>query len=206
MKLQNKQIGIMIALVIGLFMLILPDPRNSKFVFNPELLAKTIMNGEDHISARALSEKIISGDADYQLIDIRSPEEYGKGTIKSAVNIPLGTLLQKKSIQQYLSDDKLIILFSNGDSHAQQAWIILKSAGKDPYVLTGGYNAWNEQVLNPKAPVSYADDEILRYERDKAVSGYFGGASSTQKNVKQAPAQPVFKPKEGRKKKKLEGC
>jgi len=151
MKLEDKQIGVFAALIIAAIMLFLPDQDNTKYSFNPEALAGTILEQSDQISPAELSEWIIQGRNDFQLIDIRSNDMFSKGHIKRAENIPLPDLLQKKTIDLELSNDKLIILYSNGNSHAHQAWLVLKTAGIDCYVLEGGFNHWNSLLLNQNA-------------------------------------------------------
>jgi len=142
------------------------------------------------------------------LIDIRSPEEYYKTSIKGAVNIPLEKLLKRESLDELPAEDKLIVIYSNGNSHAAQAWIVLKSAGIDAYLLEGGLNYWSKVILNPQPPSGeFSDDELLEYKAAKSVGNYFGGGSaSTPEGEITQPKKKnkIFRPK--KKKKKLKGC
>lgn len=207
MRLAGKQIGVLIALVLGLVILFLPAQENNKFKFNPEVLTKNINETEDHIAPQTLSEWVIEGRRDYYLIDIRAENEYAQGNIKSSVNIPLEQLLQRGTLEE-LPEDKLILLYSNGNSHAAQAWLVMKTAGYDTYYLEGGFNHWNKTILNPQAPSPDAsDDEILQYKTQQAVSNYFGGQSPSSASGQAAPGTTkkkiIRRPK---KKKKLKGC
>ena len=123
MKLENKQIGVLVAAILAIIMLFLPGTDQSKYSFKPEALAKSISESEDQLSPRELSEWIIEGRKDYQLIDIRKKAEFKKGQINGALNIPLKKLLLKKTIEQELGD-KLTVIYSNGNSHAHQAWLV----------------------------------------------------------------------------------
>ena len=206
MKLENRQIGVFATLIIAFIMLFLPGPENSKYKFNPDLLAKAIVENEDQVSPQQLSEWIIEGKNNYQLIDIRSEKEFTSGHIKTAENIPLETLLKRKTIEQDLNTNKFIILYSNGNSHAHQCWLVLKTAGIDCYVLQGGYNYWNKIIMNPQLPADSSDDEILRYKKDKKVSEYYGGNTTTsdaEVNSGKKIKKKLFKRKN---KGKLEGC
>lgn len=208
MKLQGKQIGILIALVLGAIMIFLPAQDNSKYKFDPAALGQSIAESEDHIQPQTLSEWIIEGRGDFMLIDIRTPEEFEKSSIKSAVNIPLVELLKRETLDELPSQDKLIVIYSNGNSHAAQAWLVMKSAGIDAYMLEGGLNYWSAAILNPQPPAGeFSDDEFLRYKAAKAVGNYFGGGSTS--NPEGEIAEPkkkkkIFRPK--KKKKKLKGC
>lgn len=205
MKLEGKQIGVFTALIIAGIMLILPGTDKNKYSFKPDVLAKAILENEDQLSPAELSDWIIQGRNDYQLIDIRDAKIYENGHIKGAQNIPLNDLLQKKTIERELSRDKLIVIYSNGNSHAHQAWLVLKAARVDSVVLEGGYNNWNKMILNPKLPAEPTDDEILRYKKDKSVAEYYGGGStvSEESSGSSQPAKKVIRKK---KKSKLEGC
>lgn len=207
MKLSLKQVGIVIALVLGVLILFLPAQDNSGYKFDPESLSKEIAQSSDQIDPGSLSEWLIEGRRDFMLVDIRSEKEFADGAIKGAENIPLDTLLLRDTIES-LPTEKLIVLYSNGSSHAAQAWLVLKSAGFDSYTLEGGYNYWNKYIMNPEAPKPDApDDEILRYRTRIAVKNHFGGGAET---AVADQTQPVKKKKiikrPPRKKKKLKGC
>jgi len=208
MRLQGKQIGILVALILGAVMIFLPAQDNSKYRIDPAALGKTIMDKEDHIQPQTLSEWIIEGRRDYMLIDIRSAEEFEQNRIKGAVNIPLPELLKRDTLDGLPVGDKLIVIYSNGNSHAAQAWTVMKSAGIDVYLLEGGLNYWSQAILNPQPPTGeFSDDEILRYKAASAVASYMGGGSESGQEA--AVAQPerkneIIRPKKT--KKKLKGC
>ncbi len=204
MKIENKEIGVLVAFVLALVMLFLPGPDRERYSFDPEKMSEEIMKKDDHVSPKELSERIIEGKNDFRLVDIRTPKEYKGGSIKTSENIPLRKLLKKDTLERLMADKPLVI-FSNGNSHAHQAWVILKSAGIDAQVLEGGFNLWNKMVLNPKLPVNITDDEVLRYRGKAAVANFFGGGGSEMStgndsdNKKKTPSRK-------KKKKKLEGC
>ncbi|MFH2012999.1 MAG: rhodanese-like domain-containing protein [Pseudomonadota bacterium] len=209
MKLQGKQIGVFIALILAVIMFFLPSQNSSKYRFDPEAIAKSIVEGADQIDPKTLSEWIIEGRKDFILIDIRDEKEFETGNIKSAENIPLQKLITKNTIEE-LPKDKIIVVYSNGISHASQAWLIMKSAGINSYILEGGLNYWNSFILNPEAcSTNPSDDEVLKYKSKIAVSNYFGGGEGsptvsdtddkieTQKKVINIPKKKT---------KKLKGC
>lgn len=212
LKLEGKQIGVLVALLTAGFILFLPGQDNAKYRFDPAALAESINEKEDHIDPVTLSEWIIDGRRDYMLIDIRSAGEFEQGHIKGAENIPLEQLLQKSTLEE-LPEEKMLVIYSNGSSHAAQAWLVMKTAGFDSYMLAGGFNYWNKVIMNPEAPsnqgtLEISDDEILRYQTRLAVKNYFGGDAAAVSN----PAAPVSQTKKKiirspkKKKKKLKGC
>ncbi|RJP58785.1 MAG: rhodanese-like domain-containing protein [Deltaproteobacteria bacterium] len=207
MKLQGKQIGVLIALILAVIMLFLPYQDSSKYRFDPEAIARTIIEGTDQIDPKTLSEWIIEGRRDFILIDIRSEKEYEKGKIKGAENIPLQKLITKSTIEE-LPKDKIIVIYSNGSSHASQAWLVMKTAGIDAYILEGGFNYWSSFILNPaQCSINASDDEILKYRSQVAVSNYFGGSSpaaSTVDDKTKTEKKAIEMPKKTSK--KLKGC
>jgi rhodanese-related sulfurtransferase len=210
LKLENRQIGIFAVFIIAFIMLFLPGQDKSKYSFKPDAIAGIIKEGKDHVSPGDLSQWILEGKNDLTLVDIRPKEEFEKGHIKSAKNIPLDALMKRSTIESEFVDGKMVILYSNGTSHAAQAWLVLKTAGVDCYILDGGYNYWNETVLNPKDPgAGAADDEILKYQAAQSVADYFGGASQTKSGdgaVKGGDTGAKAPVKREGKKKKLQGC
>jgi rhodanese-related sulfurtransferase len=209
MKLVGKQIGVLVALVLAIVILFLPAQDSKKYRFDPQGIAKSIEESEDHIDPATVSQWIIEGRRDFMLIDIRGSEAFEQGHIKGAENIPLSQLLQKDTLDE-LPEDKLMVIYSNGSSHAAQAWLVMKTAGFDSYMLEGGFNYWNKVIMNPKAPGDEApDDEILRYKTQLAVKGYFGGDAAAVSSQAASPDKPKTKKiirKPGKKKKKLKGC
>ncbi len=209
MKIFNKQLGISTALILGIIMLFLPASDSSKYRFDPTSLSDSILNGEDQISPETLSEWIVEERKDYTLIDIRTENEFNSGNIKTSENIPLNNLLKKETLEELEEIQKTLILYSNGTSHASQAWLILNSVGLDSYILEGGMNYWNKVILNPNPPTDEAsDDEILRFKAKAAIAGYLGGGSglSSDTNSSQPKKKKKFKKRPKKKKKKLEGC
>lgn len=208
MNLITKKTGVTVALVLGVIMLFLPATDISKFRFDPGKLSSVILSGEDRIPPETVSGWIIEGRNDFNLIDIRSENEFSEGNIKTSENIPLKELLKKDKINELADLEKTIILYSNGNSHAFEAWLILKNAGVDAYVLQGGLNYWNRVILNPDKPSEDAsDDEILIYKSKAAIAGYFGGGTGVQSGSgKPAKKKKKFIKKHKKKKRKLEGC
>ncbi len=208
LKLENKQIGAMVALILAVIMLFLPGASVSKYAFDPADLSKAIIEQEDQMSPQELSEMIIAGKNNYQLVDIRSEKDFKKGAIRTAENIPLEKLLQKTAIDTDLRRDKTVVLYSNGNSHAHQAWLVLKAARIDAVVLEGGFNSWVNTILNPKAPKDATDDEILKYNLASSVANYFNGGSGIN-TVSAEDTATKAKPRKRRRsggKKKLKGC
>jgi hypothetical protein len=59
-------------------------------------------------------------------------------------------------------------------------------AGLDAHVLSGGYNAWHAQILNPEIPAEEQPGESLQVSEQRALACYFVGDRSG-KDVAERP-------------------
>lgn len=75
------------------------------------------------------------------LIDVRTPEEYGKGTIPGAINIPVDTLRSRLSEVPMDTDVYVFCQVGLRGYLAQQ--ILLQSGYRDVKNVSGGYNTWS---------------------------------------------------------------
>lgn len=80
-----------------------------------------------------------------QVVDVRTEEEFGKGTLPNAKNIPTAKIAQRAA---ELKKDRPVILVCNTGRSAGPAAAQLRAAGfADVYVLAGGLAAWREAGL-----------------------------------------------------------
>ena len=82
------------------------------------------------------------------LLDVRNPHEYEIGKIEGSLLVPLGDLESGSGIakvQEALGDKKLIAHCKLGGRSAK-ALAILKEAGIEGTNVTGGINAWSEEI------------------------------------------------------------
>ena len=89
-------------------------------------------------------KKLMEGDDDFALIDVREPEEVVKGTIPGATPIPRGVL--EYTIDQVTTDkDRTIVLYCGGGSRsALAAWMLKKMGFRNVVSLRGGYKGWSQ--------------------------------------------------------------
>ena len=83
-------------------------------------------------------KELIKSDADIEIVDIRSPQEFEERRIKYAINIPLYDL--KKNAECILQEkNKLIVLYCGCGIRSKKAYKILKEKGyTNLYSLKGG--------------------------------------------------------------------
>ena len=87
---------------------------------------------------------------DFQLIDVRQPDEYGFAHIEGSTLIPLGEIISR--MKELDSDREAVILCKMGGRSAKAIEVLLQSGytGKLRN-LRGGITAWSNEV-DPKVP------------------------------------------------------
>jgi rhodanese-related sulfurtransferase len=140
-------------------------------------VAQAAARQEDRVSVEQLAAWLIEDRQDFTLVDVRSPADYEKGQIGDAQNIPIAELATGATLAS-LPQDRKIVLYSNGSENAAKGEVILRLAGFNAHLLVGGYNAWNQQILNPDISAEELDGESLQVSKQRAYSCYFVGERS----------------------------
>ena len=110
-------------------------------------LLESIDQSIDHIEPEELADRLIAGQADLILVDVRPADEFAAFHIKGAVNVPLADLVEY--LQPY-KNAGTIVLYSNGMTHPAQARDSLYRSGfTNAYILTDGLNGFIERCLKP---------------------------------------------------------
>lgn len=101
------------------------------------------------ITAAELKQKLDNGE-DFQLIDVRQPDEYAFAKIEGAKLIPLGDIIRRMN---ELDESKELIVQCKAGGRSAQAIEMLKRAGYKGVMknLRGGITAWSNEV-DPKIP------------------------------------------------------
>ena len=95
------------------------------------------------VSAQELFNKAIqTGNNGYFLLSIQDTEDYTKGHIPGAFNIPFNKLAQKSSLANIPKDRKVVVICYNGHT-ANAAALFLNQIGYDASPMLMGMSAWN---------------------------------------------------------------
>jgi len=83
------------------------------------------------------------------VVDVCDSEEFRKGHIPSAINIPAGEVKDSLDrLQKYRAKDRPIVLSCrNGQRASRSAGILRKNEFKRVYTLSGGLAAWEKENL-----------------------------------------------------------
>ena len=131
-------------------------------------IARIVEHEEDHVTAVELAKWIRDGNKGLRVIDIRSDSEFIEFHIPGARRVDLGEIARMP-----LDSTATYVLYSEGGTHAAQAWFLMRARGIDNvYFLRGGLYEWLEQVMNPRVA-----SNTPQIERDsiRALTIWFGG-------------------------------
>jgi rhodanese-related sulfurtransferase len=157
-------------------------------------VAQAAARQDDRVSVEDLATALIEQRGDFKLIDVRMPAEFENGSIGDAINIPIAQLVAQDVLSS-LPTDRKVIVYSNGSENAAKATVMLRLSGIDAHLLTGGYNAWHERILNPDISAEELDGESLQISEQRAYACFFVGERSgaAQRSDSSEPfVPPVF--------------
>lgn len=178
-------------LILGIGLVVLPDRENTDEVLPRQILSE-LRNPSRFVNTDKVAEMIIEKDPTLLLVDVRDMYDYLDYSLPNAHSIPLEEILSYNWVDSLAFENSKIILFSNSDIRADQAWQLMKREGfENIHVMEGGLNRWFETIIQPKRPPETAPtEEIDLYEFRKGASIYFtGGAAPIEQDL---DAEPVI--------------
>ncbi len=137
-------------------------------------VAQAAARQSDRVQVEQLAEWLIEERQDFVLIDVRAAADYDKGYIGEARNLPIPKLVTDETMAG-LPTDRKVVVYSNGSENGAKAATLLRIAGFNAHVLSGGYNAWHARILNPDISAEELDGESLLVSEQRAFACYFVG-------------------------------
>ena len=110
-------------------------------------LMANVEEARDHIEPEELADRLMAGEPDLVLVDVRPPAEFAGFHIRGAINEPLARLAEALAPHR---NKGLIVLYSNGMTHPAQARDSLQRQGfGNVYMLTDGLQGFRDRCLKP---------------------------------------------------------
>ena len=101
------------------------------------------------------------------IIDVRTPEEYSTGNIRSSVLLPLPKLTPE-AVRRILHPGQLCVLVCHAETRAAKAASLLSAAGIEHLaVMEGGMEAWKSAGL----PMKNEKEGISIQSQTRVISG-----------------------------------
>ena len=147
----NREKFSALLLIMGLIMAFLPFPDGKSFTVKPDFLLEESLNEATFSSVDEVAGFVIREDSTVQLIDVRSAEEYKSFNIPGSVNITVSQISGKEWEGLLGRENIRNIIYSNGDTESNYAWVMATGLGyKNCVVMKGGLNEWYKTVMNSK--------------------------------------------------------
>jgi thiosulfate/3-mercaptopyruvate sulfurtransferase len=152
-----------------------------------QVLLENLQTGTDHIEPQELADRLLGGDP-IHLVDIRTPGEFFRFHIRSAVNV------QPTDLPAELAAFKnrgLIVLYSNGMTHPAQARDSLARLGfTNVYLLTDGLEGFLNSCLKPVSLRAEPAPALLA-AKINAWRTFFLATGAPQSNDPRPAAEPM---------------
>ena len=165
----------LVVLAVGLTLFSSPPaPSTGRPAGEAELIAQ-VEGGRDHLDPEELADRLMRGEPNLRVVDIRPAGEYQVFHIRGAVNIPLSQLAEELAPHK---NQGIIVLYSNGMTHPAQARDSLYRQGYgNVYLLTDGLQGFMERCLKP---VSLRSEPLTpeAAARVRAWRAYFSPAAT----------------------------
>jgi len=110
-------------------------------------LMERVEQALEHIEPEELADRLMAGEPDLVVVDVRPAAEFKGFHIRGALNVPLAQLAE--TLQPH-KNQGLIVLYSNGMTHPAQARDSLQRLGfGNVYLLTDGLRGFRDRCLKP---------------------------------------------------------
>jgi thioredoxin 1 len=115
---------------------------------------------------------------DEQLVDVRTPQEFGEGKLQGAINIDYNSPTFQQTALSSLDKSKPILVYCYSGGRSGEAATFLRSNGYTVYELAGGVKQWKQEAKPVEtaatpAPSDQTQEEgvISLADFNKKVSG-----------------------------------
>jgi rhodanese-related sulfurtransferase len=98
------------------------------------------------VPASEVWESIEAGKDEYLVVDVRPPDDYAKGHVPGAINLPIDVLFRPASLAQLPSGGKPILLVCQSGHSESMALGGLAALGFEPWVMRFGMIGWNAET------------------------------------------------------------
>jgi sulfur-carrier protein adenylyltransferase/sulfurtransferase len=166
---------------MGLIIAAVPQNKTKPYKLTAGELLNEANARTQYIAPETVADMIVKKDPSFQLIDVRSQDEFEKYSLPGAINIPVSDLLSENFTDLLNQDVRMNIFYSNGTVSANEAWMVTRQLGyKNNFVLEGGLNYWFDAIMNPQKPATTSpDEEFAKYDFRLSAGKALGGGGLT---------------------------
>jgi rhodanese-related sulfurtransferase len=110
------------------------------------------------VPASAVWESLAAKDGRFVVVDVRPSEDFEKGHVPGAINLPIDVLFRPESLARLPSRDRAIVLVCQSGHTESMALGGLAALGWEPWVMRFGMIGWNaETTVRAGSPLQEGD-------------------------------------------------
>jgi rhodanese-related sulfurtransferase len=113
------------------------------------------------IPAAAVWESLQAKSDRYVVVDVRPAEDYAKGHVPGALNLPIDVLFRPESLAKLPSRERTLVLVCQSGHTESMALGGLAALGYEPWVMRFGMIGWNAETT-VKAGSPLQDGDVVR--------------------------------------------
>jgi rhodanese-related sulfurtransferase len=113
------------------------------------------------IPASLVWESLVAKDGRYVVVDVRPAEEFAKGHVPGAINLPIDVLFRPESLARLPSRDTPVVLVCQSGHTESMALGGLAALGYEPWAMRFGMIGWNAET-RVKAGSPQQDGDLVR--------------------------------------------
>lgn len=202
-------VGAVVLILSSSTLILMGSPTGMTPVTVTEDISEIISQGDDSVTPVELAEWMISEQPELMMIDLRAPEDFAQFNIAGSRNIPFVELLTQGGLSQLSKLDKNVLICGDG-SLSGKSWVVLRSKGFEAYALSGGVQAWVNQILTPNDTQDQSYEGTALAAKVQALREHFLGGGVGQLDISQGTSEVTPKPgappvQSAKKKKKVAG-
>lgn len=166
----------------GLMLVVFQITGVLTFKVKPANLVTELKKTDSYFTVDQVARIVVSEEPGFQIVDLRTPEEFRSFNIPGSLNIPYKDLL-KTDPSTFLSNKNVkTIFYSNGDFESNYALVYALGLNYgNTYVMKGGLNEWFNTVMNS----SFSGERITA--RENALFEARSGAKKMFNEINSLP-------------------
>jgi len=191
---MSYAVPVLLSLFVGVVLIFTPFQKITGIneLAKDELNASVLSN-QHFVHPDEVAFKLLNDYHPMVLVDVRSSHDAAQFSLPGSVNIPLGSINQRRWNNILNDQENKVVLYSNGTTEAQQAWIIAKRLGyENIFVLKGGLNGFFETLQTTVPPGLKMEVAFTNRFRQKAIRAFKEQELTTAKDkTPQVVDEPV---------------
>ncbi len=167
METNSLRQGIFIFFIIIISVLIVYSFIPGDYKKTPKQALNNVISNDSASFQKKNLHEILSGKykSEYQLIDVRPEQDFEKGHLQDALNIPFNSLLKRGYLKK-LDNSKKQLLYSSEEAKAHEAALLLLQKGfANSMAIPANYESLKQRI-NGKKNINWEDitQEKAKYD------------------------------------------